>query len=161
MVNLARTPSGGTVTDPFCGTGGILIEAALLGYAAMGSDIDPRMVGGSRQNLEEMGLDAKLAQADVADFPKALGGPFDSVVTDPPYGRSTSTAGEALPAILEKLYTAASRALPPGGRLVVCLPDADSVPDEATGLSLESIHPLRVHRSLTRHITVLVHGDGA
>ena len=156
MVNLARVPRDGTVADPFCGTGGILIEAALLGYKALGSDIDQRMVAGSRRNLEELGLEARLAQADVADFPEALGGPFDAVVTDPPYGRSTSTAGETLPVILQKLYRAAFEVLPPMSRLVICLPSADQLPGEGSGLSLESMHPLRVHRSLTRHITVLV-----
>jgi hypothetical protein len=39
------------VLDPFCGTGVILQEALLMGYGVSGSDLDPRMVDYSRQNL--------------------------------------------------------------------------------------------------------------
>jgi tRNA (guanine10-N2)-dimethyltransferase len=41
-----------TVLDPFCGTGVILQESLLMGYDVYGSDLEPRMVDYSRQNLE-------------------------------------------------------------------------------------------------------------
>ena len=34
---------GGRLLDPFCGTGGVLIEAATIGVRACGSDISPTM----------------------------------------------------------------------------------------------------------------------
>lgn len=37
--------------DPFCGTGVVLIEAGLMGYDTVGSDIDARMVAYSEQNF--------------------------------------------------------------------------------------------------------------
>ncbi|MBI1952211.1 hypothetical protein HYS42_00625, partial [Candidatus Saccharibacteria bacterium] len=37
--------------DPFCGTGVILQEALLMGYHALGSDIDPRMVDYAKDNI--------------------------------------------------------------------------------------------------------------
>jgi tRNA G10 N-methylase Trm11 len=40
-----------TVFDPFCGTGTILMEAMLMGCSVAGSDVDPKMVAGSEQNL--------------------------------------------------------------------------------------------------------------
>jgi tRNA (guanine10-N2)-dimethyltransferase len=40
-----------TVLDPFCGTGVVLQEAALMGYHAYGSDLEKRMVEYSEQNL--------------------------------------------------------------------------------------------------------------
>lgn len=40
-----------TVLDPFCGTGVLLQEALLMGYTAYGSDLEPRMVDFSEQNL--------------------------------------------------------------------------------------------------------------
>lgn len=40
------------ILDPFCGTGVILQEALLMGYGAYGTDLEPRMVDYSRQNLE-------------------------------------------------------------------------------------------------------------
>jgi len=40
------------ILDPFCGTGVILQEALLMGYAAYGTDIDPRLLAYSRHNLD-------------------------------------------------------------------------------------------------------------
>jgi tRNA (guanine10-N2)-dimethyltransferase len=56
IVNLATgqlaPEPGNAVLDPFCGTGVILQEALLMGYGAYGTDLEPRMVDYSRQNLE-------------------------------------------------------------------------------------------------------------
>jgi tRNA (guanine10-N2)-dimethyltransferase len=38
--------------DPFCGTGVILIEAALMGYKTYGTDLEPRMIEFTTANLE-------------------------------------------------------------------------------------------------------------
>ena len=56
MVNLAVGPSTDnqlppTVLDPFCGTGVILQEAALLGYPVYGTDLSEKMIRYSRDNL--------------------------------------------------------------------------------------------------------------
>jgi tRNA (guanine10-N2)-dimethyltransferase len=40
-----------TLLDPFCGTGVVLQEAALMGYEAYGTDLDQRMVDYSEKNL--------------------------------------------------------------------------------------------------------------
>ncbi len=59
-----------TVIDPFCGTGGIAIEAMLAGLSVLASDLDPRMVSGTRQNLEW--ASEELCAADFGG--KELGG---------------------------------------------------------------------------------------
>lgn len=41
-----------TVFDPFCGTGVVLQEAALMGYSVIGSDISPKMIDYATANLE-------------------------------------------------------------------------------------------------------------
>lgn len=55
VINLAvdgQKPSGDfTVLDPFCGTGVILQETLLMGYAAEGTDIDQRMIDYSSTNI--------------------------------------------------------------------------------------------------------------
>ncbi len=55
IINLATGPlptdAKTIVLDPFCGTGVILQEALLMGYGAYGSDLEPRMVDYSQQNL--------------------------------------------------------------------------------------------------------------
>ncbi len=156
MVNLARVPLGGVILDPFCGTGGMLMEAAMLGYLPWGTDYDPRMVEGSLENLSSMGLEARLDVADVADAIDARDLRPDAIVTDPPYGRSTSVHGRDPEGVLEKMYSMAADALPKGGRLVVCLPSTKMLPSERGPFKLESIDSIRVHRSLTRHICVLI-----
>ncbi|MDB5185401.1 MAG: hypothetical protein JWN38_1209 [Candidatus Saccharibacteria bacterium] len=40
------------ILDPFCGTGVVLQEALLMGYGAVGSDLEPRMVEYTRANLD-------------------------------------------------------------------------------------------------------------
>lgn len=54
MVNLTRVPEGGTLLDPFCGSGTILMEAGLATKAAkiIGSDIEPRQAAATEKNLE-------------------------------------------------------------------------------------------------------------
>jgi tRNA G10 N-methylase Trm11 len=53
MINLAAgsDATGARLLDPFCGTGVILQEAALLGYAVYGSDLSEKMIRYSRDNL--------------------------------------------------------------------------------------------------------------
>jgi tRNA (guanine10-N2)-dimethyltransferase len=65
LVNIAKAQKGEVMLDPFCGTGGILIEAGLLGIHAVGSDFDPLMVMGSRQNSAE----ACLILGDATQLP--------------------------------------------------------------------------------------------
>lgn len=45
-------PPASTIVDPFCGTGVILQEAALMGYDVYGTDVSPKMIDYSRANLE-------------------------------------------------------------------------------------------------------------
>jgi tRNA (guanine10-N2)-dimethyltransferase len=64
MINLASgagetdLPTPPVLLDPFCGTGVILQEAALMGLRPYGTDLEPRMIDYSRANLEW--LHAKL-----------------------------------------------------------------------------------------------------
>jgi hypothetical protein len=65
IINLATSPitnnesqyslsniQNSTLLDPFCGTGVILQEAALMGYKVYGSDLEARMVSYSKDNME-------------------------------------------------------------------------------------------------------------
>jgi tRNA G10 N-methylase Trm11 len=54
IVNLAHVPEGGTVIDPFCGSGTMLMEAALAEKTAkiFGSDIDPQQISATEKNLK-------------------------------------------------------------------------------------------------------------
>ena len=58
-------PEGGTVLDPFCGSGTILIEAMLAGRAAIGTDLNPLAVMLARAKTFPRGEEktAKLIEA--------------------------------------------------------------------------------------------------
>jgi tRNA (guanine10-N2)-dimethyltransferase len=156
MLNLASIPPKGTFLDPFCGTGGILIEGSLLGFNALGSDIDPRMVEGSMENLHAQGLEAEVREADVTEADEDMRTHPDAIVTDPPYGRSTSLHGGQTSGVLLGLYRMSASCLLPEGRLVVCLPSLDMLPADDVDFRLSSVYPMKVHKSLTRHVCVLV-----
>jgi putative RNA methyltransferase MTH_724 len=52
LINLCgKLPEGARVLDPFCGTGVILQEAAIMGYIPYGTDLNERMVEYSKKNL--------------------------------------------------------------------------------------------------------------
>lgn len=53
IVNLANPPQGSTVLDPFCGTGVVLQEAALMGYGVIGTDLEQRMVDYAHENVAQ------------------------------------------------------------------------------------------------------------
>ncbi len=54
MINLGTygVVKDATILDPFCGTGVILQEAALMGYGLYGTDLSEKMIRYSRENLE-------------------------------------------------------------------------------------------------------------
>ena len=53
MINLAvQLKPLDYILDPFCGSGTILQEAILMGYRAIGSDIEQKAVENSEKNLE-------------------------------------------------------------------------------------------------------------
>jgi tRNA G10 N-methylase Trm11 len=52
MINLARPQSAtGRILDPFCGTGVIMQEAALMKYSVYGTDLSEKMIRYTRDNL--------------------------------------------------------------------------------------------------------------
>lgn len=158
LLHLARVPPGGTLYDPFCGTGTFVLEAALEGYRAVGSDLDAWMVQGTWQTLTDVPpepLDATVFEADIGATP-ALVGQVDGIVTDFPYGRASGTEGEALSALYGRAFAAFAELLPRGRFAVVGHPDPVLL-ESATGHGFEVVerHEERAHRSLTRHFAVL------
>ena len=154
MVNLAKPKAGGLVVDPFCGTGTTLAEAALVGCRAVGLDIQRRMARGTLRNLKHFGLSAEgVVVGDVKHLPlKTVG----CVVTDPPYGISSTTLKRSTEELVEELLKAVHGLLDKGSR--VCLASPKRLRIERLGVKLgykhlES-HFVYVHRSLTRQIAV-------
>lgn len=159
LVNLARVREGDLVADPFVGTGGLLLEAGLVGARVLGGDLDPRMVSGTRQMLEEQGVTgARIEARDVGELPEFAGGPgtVDAVISDPPYGRSSTTNLEEMDALYDRFFHAAREALKPGGRLAMITPSVELRERAAQLFRMETSHDQRVHKSMTRHWGVFV-----
>lgn len=153
MVNLTRVPRGGSLLDPFCGTGAIVAEAAIVGLKAIGTDFSDRMIEGTRKNLDHLGLKASLRICDVGSVKREVG-KVDGIATDPPYGRSTSTKGESIPDLYKRAFATFHDVLDPGGKVVTAVTDPSLV-GSVDGFNLLEKHPLWVHRSMTRNFCVL------
>ncbi|MGD8374210.1 MAG: DNA methyltransferase [Candidatus Woesebacteria bacterium] len=52
LISLANPKSNDVLMDPFCGTGVVLMESALQNIPIIGSDINPKMVKYSKDNLK-------------------------------------------------------------------------------------------------------------
>ena len=150
LINLTCSQAGDIVLDPFCGTGGILIEAEMLGMQTVGSDFDPMMINGCRQNVTQ--ADLMLADATHLPFDNHT---LDAVVTDFPYGQSvcikkTDTMANLYTDALNEIY----RVLKVGHRAVV-VTHKDISDIVASPMKILQRHEQRVHKSLTRRVLVL------
>lgn len=151
MVNLSRKDKG-RILDPFCGTGGILIEAGLMGMKPFGVDIDEEMLRGCKRNLEFFGLKADVRRGDARNLEKSFGRNFfDGIVTAPPYGRLSSTKGSDTESLYNDSMKSMEMVLKPGCFLVISAPTHINI---KTKMKLIEIHRERINRSLERKIIV-------
>lgn len=151
LVNIAMVRPGEMLLDPFSGTGGILVEACLIGIRGAGVDVQEKLNRGARANLE--GLDADLILGDARSLP-FKNSSVDAVVTDTPYGRSAVIKARSKDEILSRSFEEIFRVLKAGRRAVIV---TDSPAEEllrSNGFRIAELHSDRVHRSLTRYIHV-------
>lgn len=156
MVNLARTHDGDTVLDPFCGTGGILIEAGEIADRLIGSDIEKCMFEGSKLNLAHEGYENfDIYWEDVRKL--KLDEPVDAVAMDPPYGISTTLGGDDTKELYIGALNSIADKIKDDGFICMASPHYIDMYEVVEDTSLEIVeqHAIRMHKSLTRIITVL------
>jgi tRNA G10 N-methylase Trm11 len=138
IVNLATGPLVATdehiVLDPFCGTGVVLQEALLMGYGAYGTDLEPRMIDYSRENLEWLATHGKetTPELEVGDATAHdWAHPFSVVASETYLGRPLSnwpgsdTLREIIGTcnvIIEKFLKNMADQTRPGQRLCLAVP---------------------------------------
>ncbi|MGP8073113.1 MAG: RsmD family RNA methyltransferase [Thermoplasmata archaeon] len=152
--NLARIAPGDRVVDPFLGTGALLAEAALFGARVTGIDHEAAMVQGANRNFTHLRVTAEhlvVGDSGEVEFPGSEG-PFDALLTDPPYGRASSTGGEGAGSLAARILPRWADRLRPAAFAVVVVPGGDD-PLGPPWRRLLAV-PVRVHRSLTREFRV-------
>ncbi|MFP4530339.1 MAG: methyltransferase domain-containing protein [Halodesulfurarchaeum sp.] len=152
VCNLARVEPGDRVLDPMCGTGGLLIEAGLLGARPIGIDAQAKMVRGTRKNVQAaLGESPFVARGDGTRLP-LLADSVDAVVFDVPYGRQSKIETHDLADLVRGALAEARRVAP---RAVVVGDRSYEVLAREAGWTVTEKHARRVHRSLTRYVHVL------
>jgi tRNA (guanine10-N2)-dimethyltransferase len=152
MCNLAGVRSGDIVLDPFCGGGGILCEASHIGASVIGIDLSWKLLVGASRNLSEISMNYTLIQGDAQHLPiKSV----NRIISDPPYGRSSSTRGGIATALVESLIENVDSILQTKGEGMCLSCDSEmGLPQMVQNAGLTIAHQLsmRVHSGLVRDI---------
>jgi len=153
MINLAQAPKNGVLLDPFCGSGTIISEAALLGYKILiGSDNSEKAIADSKKNIEWIKQKFPISNfqfpinfqvSNVQNLSRILKHEsIDAVVTEPYLGkplRGQETREELLKQTneLKTLYIEAFRQfssiLKPNGVVVFIIPRFSAKGGSASG----------------------------
>ncbi len=150
MINMSKCKKGDTIIDPFCGTGGILIEGGKVKLNLIGLDILEKMVENTNGNLKHFGLEGEIEQGDVGRITEFE---FDAIVCDPPYGISTTTAGEEISDLMRRTMNEFSKSMKKGKRIVMAVSNPSIIPTES--FTVVKTFEWYVHKSLTRNLLVL------
>ncbi|MDX8342321.1 TRM11 family SAM-dependent methyltransferase [Rossellomorea sp. YZS02] len=82
VVNIAAPETSGVkMIDPCCGIGTVLVEALSMGIDIVGSDRNPLILDGVRENIAHFGLEGDVSLRDIND----ITGSYDVAVIDLPY----------------------------------------------------------------------------
>ncbi len=150
IVNLTGIKKG-SLLDPFCGTGGLLIEAGLMGFKPVGYDIEYGMLIKCKKNLSFYGIkNCSVSKQDATKLPKKA----KFVATDLPYGQSSRMTSE-----IRKLYSDFLKQLKKRltGKAVVVFPDFcyDKGMMRKARLKIIAEFDHYIHKSLTKKIAVM------
>ncbi|GAH05156.1 unnamed protein product, partial [marine sediment metagenome] len=137
LLNFAGARPGDTILDPFCGSGTLLMEAAMLGMKVIGVDINGDQVQGTKSNLSWFGRDIgeqirfDIVRGDARNLTNLIHKQVDAVAFEPslgPVAKRKPTAKEAEEIIdeLTELYREAlvqiAEVLRPDGRVAMTIP---------------------------------------
>jgi len=135
--------------DPFCGSGGFLIEGGLRGLKVEGYDIDPNMIIRAKLNLQHYKIkDFNLFIGDGLRIKKKV----PAILTDLPYGRNSKIKD------LTKTYkTFLTNAKNITKKMVVAFPDFVDSDDliKKAGWKIIADFDYYLHKSLSKKIYVL------
>jgi tRNA (guanine10-N2)-dimethyltransferase len=157
LANVAGAAPGRRLLDPMCGTGGVLVEAGLVGADVVGVDAQAKMARGARENCRaylDGGFETCLGDARRLPLRDDA---VDAVVFDAPYGRQSKVAGDGADRLLADALAEAARVAP---RAVVVGDRPARAAARDAGWTVERLFERPVHRSLTRYVHVLERAAG-
>lgn len=144
----------GSLLDPFCGIGGILLEGYDMGFNVIGNDISWNDLKYFKKNFEHFYPNSNVSRilADCrSNFLKENS--IDGIVTDIPYGKSSRKLGIGL---YEDFLKLSKKALKPGSKLVVIYANFVEFKEIALKYFIEVKEiDQYINRSMTRHILIL------
>lgn len=154
MVNMTGTEPGETILDPFCGTGGILLEAGLLDRKVVGNDWSLQMSSGANLNLKYFGIrDYTVTNQDFLKLD--IGGTVDAIATDLPYGKNSRLSQKDIGSLYRESFKKFHSTLKEGGKCVVVVSRKDALEMAEPFFETVRVFPHRVHRSLIRYFAIL------
>lgn len=156
------------ILDPFCGTGVVLQEAALMGYAVKGTDLEPRMIDYTGINLQwlteqypDLSIEPELAVGDATNHTWEyldhtaiacegyLGQPFSVFPDETKLRDVVQTCNTIAKGFLKNIHDQ----LQPGARLCIGLPAWQKKPGEFIHLPvLDQIEELGYNRISFEHV---------
>ena len=152
LVNIAGAKKNTTVLDPFCGSGGLLLEAATVGANVFGCDIEDKCVKGTIDNLEQFGYKVTAVTSDAMKCGSVFNKKFDCIVTDLPFGKSSKILEDK-----KKLYLSFLAYVPllvkKNGRVVIGC-DEENLVYPKDKLLLDHHFSVYIHKSMTRYFFV-------
>src|SRR3989344_6772825 len=146
----------GTILDPFCGSGGILIEAGFLNYASIGYDLDEYILLKAKANLKFYKTqNCVLINKDALKISKNDLRKIDAIVTDPPYGKGSKLFKQNIDNLYSEFLNNLN--LKRNSRLVMIFPNFSNLSflkSVKTKYKVINKFNFYIHRSLTRFIYV-------
>jgi tRNA G10 N-methylase Trm11 len=137
LLNLAGARPGDTILDPFCGTGTLLMEAAILGMKCIGVDIDSDQVQGARSNLKWLAKDLgdklhyDIFKGDARNLSRYMKKQVDAVAFEPllgpiykevPHEEEAKKTIKELTVLYRDALTEIAKVLRPDGRIAMTIP---------------------------------------
>ena len=149
------------VFDPFCGIGGILMEAFDMGFNVVGNDISTNDIKDCKINFEKFfngyldkeDRECRFFNEDIKVLDGKDIGRVDGIVTDIPYGRCSRKLGDD---IYRDFLSLSYNVLPEKGRLVVVF---SSITGDFYDLAKEYFRDVLfveeyINKSMTRYIAI-------
>lgn len=152
MINLVAKKE---FLDCFCGSGGIVLEGALMNLNVFASDISRIMVNRTKINLETSKLNINLNKIHLETKDALLlNSPIECIVTDFPFGKN-SYISKKLDVLFQDFLLVAKKIT---NKIVIGHLDSMNILKliEHTPWKIDSQFDIYVHKNMTRKITKLI-----